>query len=92
MAKRTKKLGVIATYGARYGRRVRNKAKIVIESSRKKYDCPRCAYNSVVKVSTGIWHCKHCDYHFTGGAFQPRTDFMKSKSLMFKRIDDLENE
>ncbi len=92
MSRRTKKLGIVATFGPRYGRSVKNKVKIVMESSRKKYHCPKCAYRSVKKISVGIWQCRHCNHKFTGGAFLPVSAFMKSKTLLFKKIEEMDQE
>lgn len=88
MSRRTKKTGSVATYGARYGTSVRKRTKKILDSSRKKYECPRCSYKAVKRVSTGVWKCRHCDHKFAGGAYQPESDFMQSKKLLFKKINE----
>jgi ribosomal protein L37AE/L43A len=36
--------------------------------------CPRCETRGTIhRLSTGIWHCKKCDAHFTGGAYYIET-------------------
>ena len=71
MARKTKKVGVVARYGSRYGRGVRDKAKTVIEKQKKRYPCPSCQSIAVKRVSAGIWRCKHCGETFAGGAYTP---------------------
>ncbi len=88
MARRTKKAGIVATFGARYGTSVRKKYKKAAESSRKKYQCPKCTYSSVKRISSGIWQCRHCKYKFAGGAYQPLSDAMKNRLLIFKKVNE----
>ena len=71
--KRTKKLGSVARFGARYGRKEK-KAFLAIEKVlHKKHICPRCNYVRVKRVGTGIWACRKCDFTFAGGAYAPTT-------------------
>lgn len=86
MARRTKKVGIVGRFGARYGTSVRKRFKKAAESSRRKYTCPRCSYTSVRRVSSGIWQCRHCKYKFSGGAYQPVSDAMKNRMLLFKKF------
>ncbi|MFX1496796.1 MAG: 50S ribosomal protein L37ae [Promethearchaeota archaeon] len=68
---KTKKTGVSAIFGARYGSNVRKKWKLIMEQqNNKKLKCPRCeTRGSVRRISTGIWYCKKCEARFTGGAY-----------------------
>ncbi len=86
MSRRTKKVGIVARFGTRYGTSVRKRFKKAAESSIKKYACPRCSYNAVRRVSSGIWECRHCNYTFSGGAYQPVSDAMKNRMLLFKKF------
>ena len=59
----------IGRYGTRYGRRNRDKvAKLEVEQ-RKKHKCPKCAYDSVKRISVGIWQCRKCNAKFTSRAY-----------------------
>lgn len=88
MARRTKKAGIVAKFGPRYGTSVRKRYKKAADSSRRKYRCPKCAYTSVRRISSGIWKCRHCSHKFTGGAYQPVSDAMKNRLLIFKKINE----
>lgn len=88
MSRRTKKAGIVANFGARYGTSVRKGFKKAADSSRKKYKCPRCSYTSVRRISSGIWKCRHCDHKFTGGAYQPLSDAMKNRLLLFRKFNE----
>jgi len=88
MSRRTKKTGIVARFGSRYGTSVRKRFKKAADSSRKKYRCPRCSYTSVKRISSGIWKCRHCDYKFTGGAYQPLSDAMKNRLLLFRKFNE----
>ena len=68
---RTKKTGIIARYGARYGSGLKDKAKETDIKLKKKYPCPRCNMIAVRRTSSGIWNCKHCGLVFAGGAYSP---------------------
>ena len=72
---KTKKTGISATFGARYGSNVRKKWKLVMQQQKsKKFKCPRCeTRGSIRRVSTGVWYCKKCEARFTGGAYFVQT-------------------
>ena len=72
---KTRKAGISATFGARYGANVRKKWRLIMEQQKsKKLKCPRCATKgSIQRISTGIWHCKKCGARFTGGAYFVQT-------------------
>jgi large subunit ribosomal protein L37Ae len=73
MTRRTKKVGVSGKFGARYGVKIRRRVNALEIRQKKDHACPRCQYNAVKRVSTGIWSCRHCNYTFTGGAYLPTT-------------------
>ena len=72
---KTKKTGISATFGARYGSNVRKKWRLIMELQKsKKLKCPRCeTKGSTRRISTGIWHCRKCGARFTGGAYFAQT-------------------
>lgn len=71
MARRTKKVGPAGSLGPRYGVKVRRRIKEVLQQKAGWHACPRCKHPSVKRLSTGIWHCRRCDYTFAGGAYRP---------------------
>ena len=73
MAKRTHKAGSSGRFGARYGVVVRNRIKTIEAQQKAKHECPVCHHDSVKRVSSGIWYCKHCDTKFAAGAYNPNT-------------------
>ncbi|MFX1302731.1 MAG: 50S ribosomal protein L37ae [Promethearchaeota archaeon] len=71
---KTKKVGVTATYGARYGSTLRKRARLILEKMKGDIKCPRCETKGTIhRISTGIWHCKKCEARFTGGAYYIET-------------------
>lgn len=73
MAKRTAKAGTSGRFGARYGVVVRNRIKTIEAQQRKRHECPVCHHDSVKRVSSGIWECRHCATKFAAGAYSPKT-------------------
>ena len=66
-----KKLGSVARFGPRYGRKPK-KIVLAIESlQRKKHVCPYCGRPTLKRVAAGIWYCKKCKAKFAGGAYFP---------------------
>lgn len=71
MGKSTKKVGGAGRYGPRYGVKIRRQIEDIEKKQRSRHTCPKCSHKSVRRVSAGIWHCRHCDHKFAGGAYQP---------------------
>ena len=68
MAK-TKKLGSVKRFGARYGRRVKHKLAEIEAVQKGKHVCPYCHAPKVKRVAVGIWKCGKCNAKFTGKAY-----------------------
>ncbi|MDI6917536.1 MAG: 50S ribosomal protein L37ae [Thermoplasmatales archaeon] len=77
MSKKTKKLGISAKFGARYGVSVKSQINAVEAKTKEKYHCPKCNYKSVRRVGSGIWECRRCGLKFTGGAYTPVTQIVE---------------
>lgn len=73
MGRRTKKVGSAGRFGSRYGVRLRNRFAAVERRRKAFYQCPRCAHQAVKRRAAGIWHCRHCDLTYAGGAYAPGT-------------------
>src|SRR2546425_5539662 len=71
MARRTRKAGIVARFGPRYGVRIRRRVQEIEEGLKGRHTCPRCAAISVRRKSTGVWACRRCGYVFAGGGSPP---------------------
>lgn len=58
---------------SKYGRKIRKLANSALKNKVKKYECPKCGKEKVVRISFGVWQCKSCGTTFTGGAYMPTT-------------------
>ena len=67
---KTKKLGSVARFGARYGKRTKTKYQTVEQAQKSPQTCPYCARTTVKRLSVGIFHCPKCDAKFTGKAYR----------------------
>lgn len=60
-------------FGARYGRKIRNKVSNIEAQMRQKHKCPQCGRKSVKRINTAIWKCSKCETTFAGGTYLPDT-------------------
>ena len=56
-------------FGARYGRKIREKLGKVEEERKLSKNCPYCHKPKVKRLAAGIWHCTKCDAKFAGKAY-----------------------
>jgi large subunit ribosomal protein L37Ae len=56
-------------FGARYGRKLRQKTAKIEAEQRKRHKCPYCHAPAVRRLAAGIWNCKKCSSKFTGKAY-----------------------
>ncbi len=73
-----------ARFGARYGVSVKKRYEAIEEKQRRKHLCPKCGFEKVQRVSTGIFNCKKCNAKYAGGAFYPQT---LSGGIISKMVD-----
>lgn len=66
---RTRKVKSSGRFGARYGKRTRDKVVEVERKQRKKQKCPFCKRLSAKRVAAGIWHCKKCGRKFASSSY-----------------------
>jgi large subunit ribosomal protein L37Ae len=71
MPRGTKKVGIAGRFGARYGVKIRRRAREVLLERSRWHPCPQCNEVAVKRVSSGVWRCRRCDYTFAGGAYRP---------------------
>lgn len=55
-------------FGARYGKKVRERYAAVENVQRKKQKCPFCK-GVAKRLAAGIWLCKKCKKKFASGAY-----------------------
>ena len=84
MAKRTKKVGPVGRFGARYGVRPRARVRNIELMQKSKHICPSCGHLKVKRVSTSIWQCGKCGIKFAGGAYYPKTEAGQSVEKMLR--------
>lgn len=66
----TKKVGSAGRFGARYGKRLRQKIATLEKEQKQPQKCPYCHRLVVKRLSAGIWFCKKCDSKFTSKAYK----------------------
>lgn len=64
-----KKYKAVKRFGARYGRKLKERFGKVEMEQRKKQKCPYCSAVKVKRIAVGIWKCKECGSKFTGKAY-----------------------
>lgn len=69
MAKKEKKFGAAKRFGARYGRKPKQKFVSIEAEKNKKHKCPSCNWERVKRLAAGIWTCTKCDLKFAGKAY-----------------------
>ncbi|MFH1326751.1 MAG: 50S ribosomal protein L37ae [archaeon] len=69
MSTKLKKSKSAGRFGARYGKKIRNKLVKVEEKQRQKQKCPFCNKLGVKRLSKGIWKCPKCDKKFASSTF-----------------------
>jgi len=61
--------GSTKRFGARYGKRLKERFGKIEEEQRKKHKCPYCNYEKVKREAVGIWLCEKCGAKFTSKAY-----------------------
>ena len=61
--------GSTRRFGARYGRRIRERIGKVESARKEKQQCPFCHKYGVKRIAAGIWSCPKCKSKFAGAAY-----------------------
>jgi len=69
MTRKSKKSKSAGRFGARYGKKIRNRLVKVETKQRVKQLCPLCKRTGAKRLSKGIWKCSKCDKKFAGGTY-----------------------
>lgn len=76
------KLGSVKRFGARYGRKTKDKFAKIEKEQRKLHKCPYCNNIKVKRVAVGIWHCRKCNAKFAGKAYSIRKKIITKDELL----------
>ena len=72
--KMVQKHGSTRRFGARYGRRVRDRLGSIEKTLRSNHQCPYCKAKSAKREAAGIWNCKKCGAKFSAKAYTAKTE------------------
>ena len=91
---KTKKSGITAKFGSRYGRKIRANYKNIVERMVKKHPCPKCGKVAVRRKGYALWGCSKCHALFAGGAYIPQTETGQiiSRALQAGKIAEIVTE
>ncbi len=80
--------GAVKRFGARYGKKIRERLSKIESLAKSRYKCPYCNYVAVVRESVGIYNCRKCGAKFTGKAYSPvRVRSVKKVSSETRNFD-----
>ena len=65
----TKKVKSAGRFGARYGKKTRQRVVDIEQKQRKKQKCPYCSKLGVKRLAAGIWYCKKCNTKFASNTY-----------------------
>ena len=69
MATKSKKTKSAGRFGARYGKRAKDKLVKVEVKQRLKQPCPFCKKEGTKRVANGIWECSKCKKKFASNTY-----------------------
>ena len=56
-------------FGARYGRKLKERFGKIEAMQRNKQKCPYCSAQKVKRIAVGIWECRGCNTKFASKAY-----------------------
>jgi large subunit ribosomal protein L37Ae len=72
----------------RYGASLRKRYNAIKEKKRARYICNSCGKENVVRISTSIWQCKHCNTIYAGGAYSMTTQKGEIAMRLIKELKE----
>ncbi len=75
----------MANFNVRYGVSLRKRYMAVKADKQRKYRCSVCEKVAVKRKRNAIWHCKHCNSTFAGGAYTFKTTAGETVSRMLSK-------
>ncbi len=63
----------MANASIRYGASIRKRYAAVKAEKRSLYKCEMCGRDSVKRLGSSIWKCRHCGATYAGGAYTMTT-------------------
>lgn len=69
MTTKSKKIKSAGRFGARYGKKVRDKLVKIETKQRIKQKCPFCERYGAKRLSKGIWECSKCKKNFASNTY-----------------------
>ncbi|MBW2977361.1 50S ribosomal protein L37ae [Candidatus Woesearchaeota archaeon] len=85
-----KKFGSVKRFGARYGRRPKEKLAKIESIQKGKHKCPYCHALKVKRLSAGIWNCRKCGAKFTGKAYSLKKIVLKEEKVEKAKAEEKE--
>lgn len=68
----TKKVKSAGRFGARYGKKTRQRIIDIEVKQKQKQKCPFCKKLGAKRLAVGIWLCRKCDTKFASNAYSLR--------------------
>jgi len=69
MTTKLKKTRASGRFGARYGKKPKDKLVKVEDKQRKKQKCPFCGKLGVKRLEKGVWKCPRCEKKFASHTY-----------------------
>jgi large subunit ribosomal protein L37Ae len=76
----------MANWSIRTGASLRKRYDTISKEKKTLYTCDVCGKESVKRISTGIWKCKHCGAIFAGGAYSLKTEAGKTVERLLNQM------
>ncbi len=76
----------MANASIRYGASIRKRADKIRHEKIARYSCDMCGKDSVKRLGTGIWKCRHCGTMYAGGSYSMTTPAGRTAKRLIQNI------